>query len=55
MLFMTDGNLAEMLMDEVEEEAPLPQDQSLYYLQQILEGVNFVHQSGYIHLNIKSI
>ena len=49
----TDGNLSEMLKDEYGEEAPLPQDQSLYYLQQILEGVNFLHQSGYLHLDIK--
>ena len=52
-LFILDGNLAEMLTDEYGEEAPLPQDQSLYYLQQILKGVNFLHQSGYLHLNIK--
>ena len=50
-----DGNLAEMLRDEYGEEAPLPQDQSLYYLQQILEGVNFLHQSGYLHLDIKGM
>ena len=42
-----------MLRDEEGLEAPLPQDQSLYYLQQILEGVNFLHQSGYLHLDIK--
>jgi serine/threonine protein kinase len=42
-----------MLRDEYGEKAPLPQDQSLYYLQQILEGVNFLHQSGYLHLDIK--
>ena len=50
---MLDGNLAEMLRDEAGMEAPLPEDQSLYYLQQILEGVNFLHQSGYLHLDIK--
>ena len=44
-----------MLRDEYGEEAPLPQDQSLYYLQQILEGVNFLHQSGYLHLDIKGM
>ena len=44
-----------MLKDEYGEEAPLPQDQSLYYLQQILEGVNFLHQSGYLHLDIKGM
>ena len=50
-----DGNLAEMLKDEEGFEAPLPDDQSLYYLQQILEGVNFLHQSGFVHLDIKGI
>ena len=50
-----DGNLAEMLKDEEGMELPLPQDQSLYYLQQILEGVNFLHQSGYLHLDIKGM
>ena len=54
-LFILDGNLAEMLRDEYGDEAPLPQDQSLYYLQQILEGVNFLHQSGYLHLGIKGM
>ena len=44
-----------MLVDEEGAAAPLPQDQSLYYLQQILEGVNFVHQSGYLHLDIQGI
>ena len=44
-----------MLVDEEGVVAPLSQDQSLYYLQQILEGVNFLHQSGYVHLDIKSI
>ena len=44
-----------MLIDEYGEEDPLPQDQSLYYLQQILEGVNFLHQSGYLHLDIRGI
>ena len=44
-----------MLRDEYGEEVPLPQDQSLYYLQQLLEGVNFVHQSGYLHLDIKGM
>ena len=44
-----------MLKDEYGEESPLPQDQSLYYLQQILEGVNFLHQSGYLHLDIQGI
>ena len=53
-LFVIDGNLAEMLKDEGGLELPLPQDQSLYYLQQILEGVNYVHQSGYLHLDINS-
>ena len=52
---IVDGNLAEMLRDEDGLEAPLPQDQSLYYLQQILEGVNFLHQSGYLHLDIKGM
>ena len=50
-----DGNLAEMLKDEEGFDAPLPDDQSLYYLQQILEGVNFLHQSGFVHLDIKGI
>ena len=54
LFFFLDGNLAEMLKDEAGiEAAPLPEDQSLYYLQQILEGVNFLHQSGYLHLDIK--
>ena len=53
MYCLIDGNLAEMLKDEGLE-LPLPQDQSLY-LQQILEGVNFLHQSGYLHLDIKGM
>ena len=44
-----------MLKDEEGFDAPLPDDQSLYYLQQILEGVSFLHQSGFVHLDIKSI
>ena len=43
-----------MLRDEYGEEVPLPQNQSLYCLQQILDGVNYIHQSGYLHLDINS-
>ena len=49
----TDGDLTELFKDEFGEEAPLPEDQSLYYLQQILRGVNFLHQNGFLHLDIK--
>ena len=52
---IADGNLADMLKDEDGMELPLMEDQSLYYLQQILDGVYFLHQSGFLHLDIKGM
>ena len=48
----TDGSLADMLRDENSYEYPLIIDQSLYYLHQILNGVQFLHQKHVIHLDI---
>ena len=48
-----DGSLYDMLLDEDKNPAPLPVDQSLYYLHQILQGVRFLHMSGVLHLDIK--
>lgn len=46
------GNLADMLKDSDGYEYPLSVDQSLYYLQMILKGVDFLHENGVLHLNI---
>lgn len=32
---------------------PLPLDQSLYYIQQILQGVYHLHSCNIVHLDIK--
>ena len=49
----SDGSLYDMLKDEDKNPAPLPVDQSLYYLEQILQGVHFLHISNVLHLDIK--
>ena len=33
---------------------PLPPHQALFYFWQVLEGVNFLHGNGILHLNINS-
>ena len=47
-----DGSLEDMLVDEDGASYPLSIDQSLYYLHQVLSGVQFLHQNNVIHLNI---
>ena len=42
-----------MLKDEEEGMDPLPLDQSLYYLQQILNGLYHLHSNNIVHLDIK--
>ena len=34
---------------------PLETDQALYYFWQLLEGVNFLHKNGILHLDIKGL
>ena len=46
------GNLHEMLFVEDSSKEPLPEDQALYYIEQILQGVQFLHQNSVLHLNI---
>ena len=46
------GNLSEMLFVEDNSKEPLLVDQALYYLEQILQGVQFLHQNSVLHLNI---
>ena len=41
-----------MLTDEDGYAYPLDDNQALYYLQQILSGVQFVHQNNMLHLDI---
>ena len=47
-----DGSLADMLTDEDGYAYPMDGDQALYYLQQILSGVQFVHHNNILHLDI---
>ena len=49
----SDGNLAGMLLNDEGESDPLPLDQSLYYMQQILQGVYHLHSCNIVHLDIK--
>lgn len=43
-----------MLVDyETKERAPLDCDQALYYFWQLLKGVDFLHNSNVLHLDIK--
>lgn len=46
------GSLEDVLRDEDGYEFPLSVHQSLYYLQQTLSGVQFLHQNGVLHLDI---
>ena len=49
------GNLSEMLVVEDDIKEALPLDQSLYYIEQILQGVHFLHQNSVLHLDIKGL
>ena len=49
-----DGNLYDMLFDpETDECSGLPVDQCVYYLQQILFAVHYLHQHNTLHLDLK--
>lgn len=48
-----DGSLAGMLLNDEGGSDPLPLDQSLYYMQQILQGVYHLHSCSIVHLDIK--
>ena len=52
---LTDGSLSEMLIDpETQVASGLPLDQSLFYLQQVLYGVHYLHESQHVlHLDLK--
>ena len=50
-----DGSLASMLVDEEGGLEPLPLDQSLFYLQQILQGLYHLHSCSIVHLDIKGV
>ena len=53
---LTDGNLSDMLKDpETDQPSPLESDQALYYFQQLLEGVQFLHKNNVMHLDIKGL
>ena len=43
------------MLSDSDTKAPLPldRDQALYYFWQLLKGVNFLHSSGVLHLDIK--
>lgn len=50
----TNGNLYDMLFDpETNECSGLPVDQCVYYLQQILFAVHYLHQHNTLHLDLK--
>jgi len=42
-----------MLLNEDDMKEPLLLDQSLYYIEQVLQGVAFLHQNSILHLDIK--
>ena len=49
-----DGSLNELLFDpDTNEPSGLPSNQSLFYLQQILYAVHFLHQRAILHLDLK--
>ncbi|CAI8019656.1 Probable serine/threonine-protein kinase DDB_G0284251, partial [Geodia barretti] len=48
------GSLASMLQSDEGELEPLPLDQSLFYLYQILQGVFHLHSLSILHLDIKA-
>ena len=51
---LTDGSLSEMLVDsEAQVALGLPSDQSLFYLQQVLYAVHYLHQRHVLHLDLK--
>lgn len=53
-LTFLDGTLSGLLTDpETKEISGLPLDQSLYYLQQILYAVRYLHQKTILHLDLK--
>ena len=43
-----------MLEDEEGGYTPLAVDQSLYYIQQILQAVHYLHSNSILHCNIES-
>ncbi|XP_019857702.1 PREDICTED: serine/threonine-protein kinase SBK1-like isoform X2 [Amphimedon queenslandica] len=50
----TNGSLDELLFDpDTNEPSGLPFNQSLFYLQQILYAVHFLHQRAILHLDLK--
>lgn len=53
-IFLVDGSLNELLYDpDTGEPSGLPSNQSLFYLQQILYAVHFLHQRAILHLDLK--
>lgn len=48
-----DGTLSEMLMNEEGEMVALDRTKALFYFRQLLNGVDFLHKSGILHLNLK--
>ena len=54
LLSFLDGSLDELLFDpDTNEPSGLPFNQSLFYLQQILYAVHFLHQRAILHLDLK--